>query len=177
MSRRIEDLHPEEQQEVTQQILTTVESVLEELEDDAGDEEAEDDEDEEDYESEIEEAYREYEAKVARDAAKPINVHETVDPVRTALFNMTRFNMPRFRDWLMGQSPAVKAASAQCPPDRIYMYKEGFICAIYGYSRYTGRLILKTIEFDGEFRDVPPDDVRDISKELARKYGLTLPGS
>jgi hypothetical protein len=173
MSRRIEDLHPEEQQEVTQQILTTVESVLDELES----VEDEEDDDEEDYESEIEEAYREYEAKVARDANKPINIHETLDPVRTALFNMTQFNMARFRDWLMGQSPAVKAASAQCPPNRIYMYKEGFICAIYGYSRYTGRLILKTVEFDGEFRDVPPDDVRDISKELARKYGLTLPGS
>lgn len=176
MSRRIEDLHPEEQEEVTLQILDTVEAALEELENNSEEDEQPED-DEEDYEAEIEEAYREYEAKVARDSGKPLNVHETPDPVRTALFNMTQFNMPRFRDWVMHQSPAVKAASAQCPPDRIYLYKDGFICAIYGYSRYTGRLILKTIEFDGEFRDVPPDDVRDISKELARKYGLALPGS
>lgn len=95
--------------------------------------------------------------------------------VFTALQNALAFDMGRFKSWAAYQSPAIQRSAHQCPPNRIYKHADGPLCWVYGYARYTGRLIVKCIETDLELRDVEPSNVTDVTKALASHFGVALP--
>lgn len=114
----------------------------------------------------------------AREAeAKPINIYHGENRILSALFNINNFDMKRFKTWLDYQPSPIKTAVSLCPPNKLYMHEDGFLCSIYGYSKYNGKMILKLVDIDGEIRDVSHNQIKDVTNEMMLKYGVSTSGS
>ena len=114
----------------------------------------------------------------AREAeSKPINVYHSENRILSSLFNIVNFDMRRFKTWLDYQPSPIKTTVSLCPPNKLYMHEDGFLCSIYGYSKYNGKMILKLVDMEGEIRDVSPSQLKDVTSEMLLKYGISASGA